>query len=970
MSNIPGASNALPGVFTNVITQSSGVAIPGGSRVVAMIGQGSTNETIISQARGGGVDGLDPTYTTTTGADGRHFALTNFPLVPNRTTIFKNGVPLTLLELGPITPTTTFPFTYGVQLDPATGHILLQQAFILNQGGANYVPLNTNVGLGSINSLTLVDADAPPETWTVRCVGVQRNAMNQPIGGTAQFLAFGSVSGSPVDANGNPIVWVANGQTVSNGILSFNITETVVSGITTSPFVPGDGFTIIIESGVLVRGDTLTSTEIPVANINLPTLTQGISDVTNLSGPASLTNNLSLGAQLLYANNASSMIALQAAPPLPRRTSYVLDPSVDSTSTDVNDYIFPFPLGVVPAIDDDIHVFVTNPVTGVETQLLPNQYPFYTISTPQNPIAGAPSESEFIFSSLQPPAGYSYDYSIINGYEVTATQFDGYIARLPAFETKSLFSSAAIEFDNTYVGQLLVVLDPNNAANNGTFNITAVSNGQLSIQTITVGEPGDPIPFTSPSGFPDFTSENHSSESTPFGFQVISIATGLPVAGGSGTDGTLVAFLNTATATLTSAAQVHFATVFGSTPVSSLASYYRIQITGSQAVNATTGLSNNGLYDIIGFSSLTNTVTLAMAFVSSGPGLRYEVLNPSASGTTTSLILNQNVVPNGNQLRVTIVDQRDASFYDAGWINALAALETIECDIVVPLPNQTITVIFQNALSHCIAQSNIVNRHERVLFIGAIAGLTPANLTGQTLASVEDLGILEGIPSNDITSTLSGNIQDIANYSVSDAYGFTFRCEYFYPDQIVVQAGADNVLIDGFYIAAAAAGYANADLALQNPFTNKVFSGFTILSNKMYSTLVLEQLAAAGVTTLQPVAGGGRVVWGITTSQSGFPEEQEISIVFIRDRVAKVLRAGFQGFIGTPQTANTQQQLSTEATILLNGLVSQQLITTFTGLTVIQDSVDPRQWDISVSVQPTYPLNWIYITVTVGNLGA
>ena len=40
MANIPGATNALPGVFTNVITQSSGVAIPGGSRVVAMIGQG------------------------------------------------------------------------------------------------------------------------------------------------------------------------------------------------------------------------------------------------------------------------------------------------------------------------------------------------------------------------------------------------------------------------------------------------------------------------------------------------------------------------------------------------------------------------------------------------------------------------------------------------------------------------------------------------------------------------------------------------------------------------------------------------------------------------------------------------------------------------------------------------------------------------------------------------------------------
>jgi hypothetical protein len=424
----------------------------------------------------------------------------------------------------------------------------------------------------------------------------------------------------------------------------------------------------------------------------------------------------------------------------------------------------------------------------------------------------------------------------------------------------------------------------------------------------------------------------------------------------------LIAFLNTATATLTSS-QVDFS------DFAAITQDYRLQINGSVAVNPTTGLSNDGLYDITGFDAMTNTLTLAMAFVSSS-GLRYEVLDPSASGTTTYLILNQNVVPNGNQLRVTIVDQRDAAFFDAGWVNALAALETVECDIVVPLPNQTISVIFQNALSHCIAQSNIVNRHERILFIGAINGLTPANLTGAQLAAVEDLGILEGIPNNDITSTLAGNIQDIANYSVPNAYGFTFRCVYFYPDQIVVQAGANNVLIDGFYIAAAAAGYANADLALQNPFTNKVFSGFTILNNKMFSNTVLESLAAAGVTTLQPVAGGGRVVWGITTTQSGFPEEQEISVVFIRDRVAKVLRAGFEGFVGTPQTASTANSLNTEAVILLNSLIAQGLITAFTGLTVVQDSVDPRQWDISVIIQPTYPINWIYITVTVGNLGA
>ena len=161
-------------------------------------------------------------------------------------------------------------------------------------------------------------------------------------------------------------------------------------------------------------------------------------------------------------------------------------------------------LVVVPDIDDDIHVFVTNPTTQVETQLLPNKYPFYTISTPQNPIAGAPTEDQFIMSDAQPPGGYSYSYSVINEYETVISEFDGYIGRLPAFENKAVFSSASVEFTSAYIGKLLKVIDSKNKANIGTFNITAVSDGQLSISTVTTGEPGDTSPYPSPSWFPRF----------------------------------------------------------------------------------------------------------------------------------------------------------------------------------------------------------------------------------------------------------------------------------------------------------------------------------------------------------------------------------------------------------------------------------------------------------------------------------
>lgn len=923
MANQPGGTGLLPGVTTEMNTASRGTSLPGGSRVAAMIGEGSTDQVIVSQANGGGTDGLNSSYSSTSGADGRHFKLSNFPLISNRTTLFKNGIPLVGLES--LIDSNPFSSKYDYRVDIDTGRIELQKAHLVDQGGAFYIPLTTNVGLGVVNTLTLQDLNSPPETWTIRCVSVQRNPMNQPIAGTAKFLAFGSVSGAKLDANGNPIIWVANDQVVSNGILSFSIQETQVMSVVVSPFREGDAFTIKVASGVLVRSDSLTANYIPSLFLNDPVLTQGMGDVVARHGFPSLTNNLALGAQLAYSNNSPSLITVQAAPPMPRRNSYILEDAVNSLSTNDDDFIFPLPLGVTPDFNSSIHFFVTNNSTNVESQILPNKLDYYTLGT-----SGYPTVNAFITDDVPAPGGYSYFYTVIESFASIATGEDGYIGRNPAFTNKGVFN-ASIEFDSTLVGKTLKIINATNVANIGTYVIDAVSDGQL---------------YVTHDDFTDFTTE------TPVTFEVIDVSTGLAMDGGSATDGYLTALLSTPTATLSSddITGVDFSTI---TDILTR----RLQINGSD--------TNNGLYDIIGYDSLTNTITIEKAIVDES-NMRYEVLD--SDDVSNYVVINKNVVPTGYRLRVTLIDTKEASFYDAGWINALASLETVECDILVPLPKQTISVIFQNALAHCKTMSNIRNKKERVLFVGAINGLKPENLTGVKSAAVEDIGVLEGIQGETVTDILAGNIEDLSNYSVPDAFGNTYRCVYFYPDQIVVQAGAENVLIDGFYIAAAAAGYESADVRVENPLTNKVLSGFTILRNRQFSTLTLEQLAAAGVTTLQPVAGGGRVKWGLTTSQSGFVEEQEISIVFIRDKVAKTLRAGFAGYIGQPEDKNTGAILNTRAVILLNSLVSQGLITNYADLSVVRDSVDPTQWNIAVRVQPTYPVNFIYVKVSVGQI--
>ncbi len=507
--------------------------------------------------------------------------------------------------------------------------------------------------------------------------------------------------------------------------------------------------------------------------------------------------------------------------------------------------------------------------------------------------------------------------------------FDGYIGRLTG--TTGLFSSSSITFNSSYVGKKLRIEGTQSVNNKNTYTITSVSGGKAVVSADANNYVG--------------TTNNQTNTA----FQFINATTGVPVGIGSGTDGVLTTTPSTTNSTLTSVA-IDFSTVPNLLNT-------KVKISGSTL--------NNGLYDIVSYNSGTDTLSLRKTISSEG-SLGFEILDPS--NTSNYIVVNKSVVPNGYGLRVSLIQDADADFYDAGWINALSALEAVECDMITPLPRQTISVVIQNALAHCKLMSNIRNKKERVLITGAIRGLTPANLIGSKAAAVEDIGVLEGIQGDSVTEVLSGNVEDLADYSVRNAFGNTYRCIYAWPDEIVVNVAGENLLIDGFYQGAAIAGYLSADVRVENPLTNKTITGFTILRNKQISPTILEQLAGAGVCVLQPVAGGGKVKWGLTTSASGFVEEQEISVVFIRDKVAKQLRAGFEGYIGNPQDPNSQAILNTQAVILLNSLVSQRLITDYKDLVVVQDAVNPTQWNISVRVAPTYPTNFIYIKVSVGQL--
>ncbi len=818
MPSIPGAINAVPAVYSTVTTLSRGVSVPSSGRLAILLGEGSRVETIVSSASGHGLDGLNPTYTSATGRDGRHFQLANAPIISNRTTLFKNGIPLVGTE-DPI-DLNAFSSQFDYRVDITLGRIELQTAALVDQGGEDYVANALNVGNGDISSLQLLDLNAPTESWTIRCTSVRRDGYGEPIDGYAKFIAQGSISGVILDGYGQQIVWQSNGVVVSNGILSFAISD----GGTV--FREGDKFNIKVKSGALLAGDSLVATYIAETDINDPEFFTDVALITAKHGSASLSNRLSLGAQLAFANSPPGIFTCQTAPSVPRRVSYSLVESANGL-VDTDDLMFALPVGVVPDSDADIHFFITDPATGLETQVVPNKTAFYDPTITASPTS-------FQFSSL-----HTFSYTAVVENAVIKEASDGVLVHTSG--TQATLSSATVGFDLSDL--------------NGTRTVHIVN--------------------ATPGGNDSFAT-------------IVSVANGV--------------------ATISKAG---------------------------------------------GFTSET--------------AVEFRVVD-SSSTSVQILFTHDLALTLGESLRATVVDVKDADFFDVGWTSAYEAIEAVEVDIVVPLPSQTISAIFTNGKNHVEAMSDVNNKRERVLFIGAIQGLTPANVLGTTDAAVEDIGILEGIQGDSVSEILAGNTEDLTNYGVQTAYGDSFRVVYFYPDQIVVQIGADRTLIDGFFIAAAAAGFLTGVSNIAIPLTNKTISGFTILRDKIFRPVTIGQLANAGITLLQPVTGGGKVIWGKTTTLSGFVEEMEISIIFIRDRVAKTLRSAFVGFIGGAESSSLQGSLMSRAQGVVGGMVSQGLITAFADLKVQRDSVDPTQWNISVGVQPTYPTNFIYIQVSVGLL--
>jgi hypothetical protein len=115
---------------------------------------------------------------------------------------------------------------------------------ILQSNDEYYIPNLDNVGLGTINDLTLTNLQAPNDTWKVICVGVEQSDLGTPIRQTAKFEIIGDIYGNVRDQYTNSVVWTANNEIVNSVMFSFSITEL-------DQFAIGDYYTITTAGATL-----------------------------------------------------------------------------------------------------------------------------------------------------------------------------------------------------------------------------------------------------------------------------------------------------------------------------------------------------------------------------------------------------------------------------------------------------------------------------------------------------------------------------------------------------------------------------------------------------------------------------------------------------------------------------------------------------------------------------------------------
>lgn len=270
----------------------------------------------------------------------------------------------------------------------------------------------------------------------------------------------------------------------------------------------------------------------------------------------------------------------------------------------------------------------------------------------------------------------------------------------------------------------------------------------------------------------------------------------------------------------------------------------------------------------------------------------------------------------------------------------LTAIQQIEGEIVPGLSPSVIvplmpasTALLSAISNHCDVQSSLRYRSERRAVLGCAVGTQPRD--AQALA--------QGVGNSRVCLIYP----DIANIRFTDSQGV-----------------AQSYFVGGEMIAVAVAmATFNPTIDSATPWTNRSVNGFTDLG-RILDDVDANATANAGITVLKQTPQGIQVRHGLTTNMTSVLTKTP-TVVQIADDVHLRVRNLCNRYIGQKFVPNTVSQIEGQVNGLFKQLVRDQIISTYTGLTVTNDPNDPTGLLVDVFYKPVYPLLYIQFTFTV-----
>jgi hypothetical protein len=231
----------------------------------------------------------------------------------------------------------------------------------------------------------------------------------------------------------------------------------------------------------------------------------------------------------------------------------------------------------------------------------------------------------------------------------------------------------------------------------------------------------------------------------------------------------------------------------------------------------------------------------------------------------------------------------------------------------------------------------------------------------------------DGFPRVGIMGVGSGFSDSVTPDIIAQEFNYK-RVVFVWPKELLYYNNFTNstVTIGGTYLAAACAGVLCNNPVNQGLTRRQIrsFSGITLKAAQSSTTTNKNTWSAAGVAVAEVNRLGQLVIRHGTTTDPSVVTKRELSIVRCQDALFNLVQQSLDQaqLIGSPITTDTPLTVKSIITGALETAVSTNSIQAYNNVSVRQQALpngDPTVIECLFSYQPTYPLNYITVVLTL-----